>query len=84
MPLELRRPFSIDGLFQEKELKMAVNKPVGDNARRGAVRKRSQLKTEIEGESRWTKRSRATGQFMDQKATASAKKFKGVRREKVK
>jgi hypothetical protein len=24
---------------------MAVNKPVGDNARKGAVRKRSQLKT---------------------------------------
>jgi hypothetical protein len=29
---------------------MAVNKPVGDNARKGAVRKRSQLKTKVEGE----------------------------------
>jgi hypothetical protein len=61
---------------------MAVNKPIGDNARKGAVRKRSQLKTKIEGESRWTKRSRKSGQFMDQKKTPSAKPFKGVRREK--
>jgi hypothetical protein len=29
---------------------MAVNKPVGDNARKGAVRKRSQLKTNVEDE----------------------------------
>jgi hypothetical protein len=29
---------------------MAVNKPTGDNARKGAVRKRSQLKTKIQGE----------------------------------
>lgn len=34
----------------EKELSMAVNKPVGDNARKGAERKRSQLKTKIGGE----------------------------------
>jgi len=26
---------------------MAVNKPVGDNARKGAVKKRSQLKNKI-------------------------------------
>jgi len=62
---------------------MAVNKPVGNNARKGAVRKRSQLKTKVEGESHWTKRSKSTGQFMDQKNKTSAKKFKGVRREKV-
>lgn len=62
---------------------MAVNKPVGDNARKGAVRKRSQLKTKTEGESHWTKRSRATGQFMDQKKKTTSKKFKGVRREKA-
>ena len=37
---------------------MPVNKPVGDNARKGAVRKRSQLKTAIEGEEHWTKRSK--------------------------
>jgi hypothetical protein len=59
---------------------MAVNKPIGDNARKGAVRKRSQLKTKMVGEARWTKRSRASGQFMDVKKRTQ--KFKGVRREK--
>jgi len=59
---------------------MAVNKPTGDDRRIGAVRKRSQLKTKIEGEERWTKRSKDTGQFMDQKNDET--KFKGVRREK--
>ena len=59
---------------------MAVNKPVGDNARKGAVRKRSQLKTKMAGEARWTKRSRASGHFMDVKKDQG--KFKGVRREK--
>lgn len=59
---------------------MAVNKPVGDNARKGAVRKRSQLKTKMQGDERWTKRSRASGRFIDQKQDDS--KFKGVRRER--
>ena len=59
---------------------MAVNKPVGDNARKGAVRKRSQLKTKMAGEAHWTKRSRVSGQFMDVKKDQG--KFKGVRREK--
>jgi len=59
---------------------MASNKPVGDNARKGAVRKRSQLKTKVMGEAHWTKRSRATGRFMDQKKQG---KFKGVRRERA-
>jgi hypothetical protein len=63
---------------------MAVNKPKGDNARKGAVRKRSQLKTKMEGEEHWTKRNRASGQFMDQKKDPKAKPFKGVRREKAK
>ncbi|HUR43009.1 MAG TPA: hypothetical protein VMZ01_02795 [Aestuariivirga sp.] len=62
---------------------MAVNKPAGDKARKGAVRKRSQLKTKVEGEAHWTKRSKTSGQFMDQKKSAAAKKFKGVRREKA-
>ena len=60
---------------------MAVNKPVGDDARKGAVRKRSQLKTKVEGKAHWTKRSKASGRFMDQKKSASTKPFKGVRRE---
>jgi hypothetical protein len=58
---------------------MAVNKPVGDNARKGAVRKRSQLKTKVMGEEHWTKRSKDSGRFMDQKE--DDQKFKGVRRE---
>ena len=61
---------------------MATNKPTGDNARKGAVRKRAQLRTEVMGESTWTKRDKSTGKFMDQKKTPAKKKFKGVRREK--
>lgn len=59
---------------------MATNKPIGDNARKGAVRKRSQLKVKVAGEDRWTKRDRSTGAFMAQRKTD--KKFKGVRRER--
>lgn len=43
---------------------MAVNKPIGDNARKGAVKKRSQTKTPLEGASAWTKRDRTSGEFM--------------------
>jgi len=65
---------------------MAVNKPVGDSARRGAVRKRSQVKTEIGGARGWTKRDKTSGEFMAVKRPgkkATAKKFKGVRRERT-
>jgi hypothetical protein len=58
---------------------MAVNKPIGDNARKGAVRRRSQLKTKMMGERQWTKRNKDTGRFMDVKKAKS--KYKGVRRE---
>ncbi len=58
---------------------MAVNKPAGDDARKGAVRKRSQLETRMQGEKHWTKRDRETGQFIDVKEDDA--KFKGVRRE---
>jgi hypothetical protein len=58
---------------------MATNIPVGDNARKGAVRKRTQLHTKMMGQEKWTKRSKQSGQFMDQK---EERKFKGVRREK--
>ena len=65
---------------------MAVNKPVGDNARKGAVKKRSQLKTTLDGATAWTKRSKASGEFMAVKKPAKTKKgatkFKGVRIEK--
>ena len=57
---------------------MAVNKPVGDNARKGAVKKRTQLKNPLTKTS--TKRNKKGGEFMAVKKTA--KKFKGVRREK--
>lgn len=60
---------------------MAVNKPTGDNARKGAVRKRSQLKGKVLGETAWTKRNKKSGKFMDVKL--SGKKFKGVRKEKA-
>ena len=61
---------------------MATNKPTGDNARKGAVRKRTQLRTKTMGESTWTKRDKSTGRFMDQKKAPAKSKFKGVRREK--
>ena len=65
---------------------MAANKPVGDNARKGAVKKRSQVKTKLGGASAWTKRSASSGKFMALKKPVakktSARKFKGVRTEK--
>ena len=58
------------------------NKPVGDNARKGAIRKRTQLRSKTIGEGTWTKRDKNTGKFMDRKKTAAKKKFKGARLEK--
>jgi hypothetical protein len=43
---------------------MAVNKPVGDNARKGAVKKRTQLKARLGRVTAWTKRSKPSGEFM--------------------
>jgi len=60
------------------EVELAVNNPTGDNARKGAVKKRTQLKNPLTKTS--TKRNKSTGTFMAVKK--SAKKFKGVRREK--
>ena len=57
---------------------MAVNKPTGDNSRKGAVRKRSQLENPLTNTS--TKRNKKGGQFMAVKK--SAVKYKGVRKEK--
>ena len=59
---------------------MATNAPAGDGHRNGSVRKRTQLKTKMEGEEHWTKRSKKSGQFLAQKKDEA--KFKGVRREK--
>lgn len=57
---------------------MAVNKPTGDNARKGAVRERSQVENPVTGQ--WVKRDANTGRFMDVKTSGG--KFKGVRKEK--
>lgn len=57
---------------------MAKNKPIGDNARKGAVKLRSQVlnpKTNL-----YVKRDIETGKFMDVKTSRG--KFKGVRIEK--
>lgn len=54
--------------------------PFLGSKRRGRLkRKRSQVQTKSMGQKHGTKRSRETGEFMDQKKTG---KFKSVRREK--
>jgi hypothetical protein len=58
---------------------MSTNKPPPDGHRVGAVKDRSQVKTEIDGVERYTKRESTSGQFMDQKK--DDQKFKGVRKE---
>jgi hypothetical protein len=57
---------------------MAKNPPLGDGARRGAVRDQSQVHNPKN--SRWIKRDRDSGRFMDQKD--DKKPFKGVRKER--
>jgi len=59
---------------------MAKNAPVGDNARRGAVRDRSQTYNPVT--ETWTKRDTDNGRFMDQKQDGMP--FKGVRKERGK
>ena len=58
---------------------MAKNKPYGDNARKGAVKNRTQVQNPKTG--LWVKRDGDTGKFMDVK-TSSNKPFKGVTKEK--
>ena len=55
---------------------IAVNKPVGENTRKVAVKKRIQLKNEQAGD--FTKRDKIEGESLVVKKT---KKFKGVRKE---
>ena len=57
---------------------MAVNKPTGDDARKGAVKKRTQLKNPLTKTA--TKRDKTSGEFMSVKK--SPMKYKGVRKEK--
>lgn len=56
---------------------MAKNAPIGDNARKGAVRNRSQVFNPLT--QNWTKRDTGNGRFMDQKQ--DGEQFKGVRKE---
>lgn len=56
---------------------MAKNAPVGDNARKGAVKSRSQFQTPS---GLWAKRDSETGRIMDIKQDGQP--FKGVRKEK--
>jgi hypothetical protein len=49
--------------------------------RKGALRKRTQLKGKVMAKSAWTKRDKTSGEFMVVKK--SAKKFQGMRREKA-
>ena len=53
----------------------------GRESRKGAVKKRSQRQTKMMGQRRWTKRRRASGEFMSQK-TPGTKRYKGIRRER--
>jgi hypothetical protein len=69
-------------LSVDLEVSMAVNKPTGDNAREGAVKKRTQLQTKTIGKKTWTKRDKTSGEFMDQKKAPAKKKYKGVRKER--
>ncbi|MEZ4721945.1 MAG: hypothetical protein R2813_08735 [Flavobacteriales bacterium] len=57
---------------------MATNKPYGDNARKGAVKHRSQVQNPKTGQ--WVKRDTSTGKFMDVKQDGT--KWRGVRKEK--
>jgi hypothetical protein len=57
---------------------MATNKPIGDNARKGAVKNRSQVQNPQTG--LYTKRNSDNGQFMDVKTGGG--KYKGIRTEK--
>ena len=57
---------------------MATNKPTGDNARKGAVKNRTQvLNPKID---RFVKRDKNSGRFIDVKS--DNKKFKGITKEK--
>jgi hypothetical protein len=57
-----------------------------DKARKGAVKKRTQLKTKLGGATAFTRHNETSGEFMAVKKPAAgkkaAKKFKGVRQEK--
>jgi hypothetical protein len=49
---------------------------MGDNVRKGAVKKRSQLKTTLGGATAWTKRNKKGGEFMAVKKPHQAEKIR--------
>ncbi|MEH2560815.1 hypothetical protein V1289_000442 [Bradyrhizobium sp. AZCC 2289] len=62
---------------------MATNKPIGDNARRGAVRKRTQLRSKTMSESTWTKRDKNTGRFHGSEEGAGEQEASAARRRRA-
>ena len=60
---------------------MATNEPTGDNARKGAVRKRTQLRSKAMGETTY-QAGQGLGQVHESEEGARKEEFKGVRREK--
>ena len=52
----------------------------GDHARKGAGKRRSQLKTKVTGEKRLTKRNNKSGEFIDQRRTATRSRAFGRKR----
>ncbi len=60
---------------------MATNKPTGDDARKGAVRKRTQTKTTMGGKTTWTKRDTNSGEFMAIKKVKKTTKKSAVRKK---
>jgi hypothetical protein len=65
---------------------MGVNKPVGENARKGAVKNAPSSRLNWAARPRGPKRNRPSGELMDvqnpAKKKKAGKKFKGVRRER--
>jgi hypothetical protein len=57
---------------------MAKNNPIGDNARKGAIKDRTQFLNPKNDS--WVKRNSDTGRIMDVK-TSNSKPFKGVTKE---
>lgn len=71
-----------DSCVQPSEpMERATNRPVGENARKTDVRKRSQLQIKTMGRKKLTKRSKQPALFRDQKQKEKGES-KGVRRKK--
>jgi hypothetical protein len=56
---------------------VAVNKPVGENARTVQSKKRTQLKTKVMGKATWTKRDKTSGEFTAVRSQQKTRAFIG-------